>query len=203
MGAGATIQLVAHYARRRGVRPLLGKLARRLGGSERWYVTCGDLTAWAHAPRRQPSIDIRAARPADLPALERLGRQRPDTLRAWMRPGQFLFVAEHAGEIIGYRALAPKPHPWVAGYFRLRPDQIYGLDLFTHPAWRRRGVTYELMAYANPRLLAQGYREVISIQRVDNHESIATTRARGIARLGVLERRTFFGRVRFRFEPSR
>jgi GNAT superfamily N-acetyltransferase len=119
-----------------------------------------------------------------------------------MRPGSFFFVALSAGELIGYRALAPKPHPWVAGFLRLRPDQIYALDLYTHPAWRGRGVTWELIVSMNPILVKHGYREVVSIQRTDNAESIATTRARRIARLGTLERRSFLGRVRFRFERS-
>jgi L-amino acid N-acyltransferase YncA len=88
----------------------------------------------------------------------------------------------------------------VAGFFRLR-DDLYSLGLFVHAAWRGRGLTYELMAVGNPALLARGYREIISIQRLDNRASITMTDARGIARVGTLERRCRLGRVSVRFEP--
>lgn len=110
--AGATLHLVAHYARRRGLRPLVAKLVRPVAGrAERWYVTSGDLTGWQGAASRDAAITVRLACADDVPALARLGRQRADTLRAWMRPGWFVFVALSADEVIGYRALAPKPHP--------------------------------------------------------------------------------------------
>jgi GNAT superfamily N-acetyltransferase len=193
----------AHYARQRGMRQLIVKLARTfVGGRERWYVTSGDLASWTQARRRNPSIDVRLARADDLPALARFGRQQHDTLRLWLERGYFFFVAVADGQLVGYRCLAPRPHPWVQDYFRLRPHQIYGLDLFTLPAWRGRGLTWDLMAVSNPVLLAHGYREILSIQRTDNAESIATTRARGIQRLGTLERRSFLGRATFRFVPA-
>ena len=194
---------VLHYARTRGVLRLLRKVFQLLiTGRERWYVTCGQLQPWADAGRRDPAIEVRRATVDDLPALIGLGRQRPDTLKAWLGPANFLFVAVHDGSVIAYRALGPLPHRWVAGFFRLRDDQVYALDVFVHPRSRGGGVTYELMAASNPVLLAHGYREVISIQRLDNRPSIAMTDARGIARVGTLERRSFFGRVSFRFRAA-
>ena len=194
---------VLHYARTRGVLSLLQKVFRLVvTGRERWYVTCGQLEPWTDAGRRDPAIAVRRATVDDLPALIGFGRQRPHTLRAWLGTEHFLFVAVHDGAVIGYRALGPLPHRWVADFFRLRDDQVYALDVFVHPASRGRGVTYELMAASNPVLLAHGYREVISIQRLDNRASIAMTEARGIARVGTLERRSLFGRVSFRFQAA-
>jgi len=192
-----------HYARTRGVLPLLRKIFRVLvTGRERWYVTSGRLEPWARASRRDPAIEVRRATADDLPALVGFGRQRLHTLRAWLKPEHFFFVAVRDGAVIAYRALGRAPHRWVAGFLRLREDQVYALDVFVHPAFRGRGVTFELMAASNPVLLAHGYREVISIQRLDNRASIDMTEARGISRVGTLERRSRFGRVSFRFEAE-
>lgn len=191
-----------HYARRRGVRHSAAKAFRTyVLGRERWYVTSGDLTSWKGVARRDPETEIRLATDGDLPVLERLERQSPETLRAWLRPGHFFFVAARDGVPIAYRCLSTNPHRWVRDYFTLRPDQIYSLDLFTHAAWRSRGVSHDLMAGSNPILVAQGFREVVSIQRLDNAESIAMTRARGITQLGTLTRTCVLGRVSLRLDP--
>jgi hypothetical protein len=37
--------------------------------------------------------------------------------------------------------LATRVHPGVAGYIRRRPDDLFMVDEFTVPAFRRRGIT--------------------------------------------------------------
>jgi hypothetical protein len=200
---GSSVGDAVHYARRRGFARTVAKLWRGyVAGREQWYVTRGDLTGWDHVPRRNPSLEIRPARQSDLPGLVRLGRQTSNTLRAWLRPEFSLFVAVAVAQPIAYRCLATRVHRWVAPFLGLGPGQIYSFDLFIDPRWRQRGVTQDIMAVTNPLLVARGFREVLSIQRTNNQESIAMTRARAIARLGTITRSVRFGRVRFAFTPA-
>jgi L-amino acid N-acyltransferase YncA len=90
----------------------------------------------------------------------------------------------------------------MAAFFRLRPDQVYVHDIYTVPEWRRRGVTRDLMIESNRQLLALGYRELFSLQELDNHDAIATMRANGIHHIGMLTRTCLLFHVAFSFDPS-
>jgi hypothetical protein len=92
-------------------------------------------------------------------------------------------------------------HSAVEGVLTLAPDQIYMVDEYTAPGFRRRGITRQLAIASNPTLLGLGYREVVGIHRTDNRDTIAATQAKNIVTIGRLTRTCVFSRTWFRYEP--
>jgi L-amino acid N-acyltransferase YncA len=90
----------------------------------------------------------------------------------------------------------------VAGFVRLGPDQVFMVDEFTVPALRRRGITRRMAIAMAPALTARGYRQVLGIHRVDNHDTIAAARAKGVERLGLVTRWCLLRHAWFTFEPD-
>jgi hypothetical protein len=68
---------------------------------------------------------------------------------------------------------------------RRRPDQIFMVDEFTIPAFRRRGITRRMAIAMAPAVFAQGFHEVVGIHRVDNDDTVAAAAAKGIRRTGM------------------
>lgn len=203
-GGGRAVVQALNYLRHRGLaRTIVKFVTMYVVGRQRWYVTRSDIAALLERPPLPAGdgLEFRAARPDDLPLIEAFPRQTAATYRSWLRPGYLLFLALHEGCPIAYRCLSTIPSPWVAGFFRLRPDQIYSVDVFTLPEYRRRRAAARLRIAMAPVLLGRGFREVLSIQRPDNAESNAYTDRTGIARIGVLTRTCIAGRVRFSFTP--
>lgn len=204
MSPWRALQEALHYMRVRSLRVFLARLVRLyVVGREQWYVTRTGLEQWVGVPPRDPTLEVRLARPEDLPHLAKYGRHRADTVARWLAPPYILFVATRDGVPIAFRSLSTMPHHWVAGFFDgLAADQIYALDLFVAPEFRNRGVTFDLMAVTNQWMVERGYRELLSIQRTDNEASIIVTTARNIDRLGTLTRTCRLGRVTFSFTPA-
>jgi hypothetical protein len=53
-----------------------------------------------------------------------------------------------------------------------------------------------------PLLTARGFSEVLGIHRVDNQDTIAAVRAKGIPRIGTIIRTRVLGRTSFTYEPA-
>jgi hypothetical protein len=90
----------------------------------------------------------------------------------------------------------------VVGFIELHPHQLFMVDEFTVPAYRRRGITRQMAIAMAPRLVALGYREVLGIHRTDNQDTIAAVRAKGIPTTGTITRRRLLWNLSFRWEPS-
>jgi hypothetical protein len=192
------------YLRNNGVWRSLGKLvAGHLLGRQRWYLTREDLVRYAAAPLEPGDEELRFATPADLPAMAAFARRmHPATLESWLGPRFFFFVALRDGQPVSYRCLSTAVHPGVAGFVRLRPDQVFMVDEFTVPAHRRRGITRRMAIAMAPALTARGYRQVLGIHRMDNHDTIAAARAKGVERLGVVTRWRLLDRSWCTFTPE-
>ena len=192
------------YWRNNGAWRSLGKLvAGHLLGRQRWYLTREDLVRYAAAPLEAGDEELRFATAADLPAMAAFAqRMRPATLESWLGPRFFFFLALRDGRPVSYRCLSTIVHPGVAGFVRLRPDQVFMVDEFTVPAQRRRGVTRRMAIAMAPTLTARGYRQVLGIHRVDNHDTIAAARAKGVERLGVVTRWRLLDRSWCTFTPE-
>lgn len=194
---------VIHYTNRRGLRATLGEFRRRyVAGRQRWYVTRDRVALWLPVSVEADGLEYRLARADDLDRLHHLTRQEPATMRAWHDHGWFFFLALDAGVPIGYRCLGPAVEGWAGRHLTLRADQLFIADLFVTPAYRRRGIPRRLCIAMAPILAARGVRGLIGVQRSDNHESIGSSNARGIERLGVLTRTTVLGLTRVRFERA-
>jgi hypothetical protein len=167
------------YVRSFGLARTLRKVfASSLAGRERWYLTIEDLTRWAGARLEPGDLELRRATSADLSRMSGfLARQHPSTLRAWCGPRFVFYIAIADGRAVSYRCLSRRVHPAVEGALTLGPRQIYMVDEFTVPEFRRRGITRQLAIATNPALMSAGFREVVGIHRTDNADTIAATRA--------------------------
>jgi len=184
-------------------RSLAKGLAVYVAGRQRWYLTREDLTAYVGRAADAPGFEFRRAGPGDVSRMAGFMERMPEAvLRRWCEPGYFFFVTWHGDEPVSYRCLSTYVHPGVEGFVRLGPTQLFMVDEFTVPPYRRRGITRQ-MAYAmNPWLIAQGFNEVLGVHRTDNHDTIAATRAKGVTRLGTVTRWRLLSVTRFSYEPE-
>ena len=191
------------YLRSHGIgRACRKAFAAYVAGREHWYLTIEDLTHWIGARLEPNGLEIRRATTADLPLMTAFtARQHPATLRAWCDARHVLYIALANGQAISYRCLSRLVHPAVQSAFTLAPTQIYMVDEFTAPEYRRRGITRQLAVATNPLLIGTGYREVIGIHRTDNRDTIAATRAKNIVTIGQLTRSCLISRAWFSYQP--
>lgn len=178
-------------------------LAVYVAGRQRWYLTREDLTAYAARPVEAPGLEFRRARLADVSRMKPFMERMPEAvLRRWCEPGYFFFITWQGDEVVSYRCLSTYVHPGVEGFVRLTPSQLFMVDEYTVPRYRRRGITRQ-MAYAMSSWMeAEGFHEVLGVHRTDNHDTIAATRAKGVARLGTITRSRLLWITRVSFEPE-
>jgi hypothetical protein len=178
------------YLRTHGVGGAWHKLLTTyLFGRDAWYVTIEDLSQWVGAPVECSEFEIRAATLADIDRMTGLmARQHEKTLRAWCRHDHYFFIALANGEAVSYRCLSRRVHAAVNRIVTLRPQQLFMVDEYTVPAFRRRGITRQLAIVMNPLVFRAGFREVVGIHWTDNENTRAATRAKGIATIGMLTR---------------
>jgi hypothetical protein len=192
------------YLRNNGLRrSMLKGLTAYIAGRQRWYLTYEDLTAYLGMPVRGNGFQFRRARPGEVPHMKGLMERMPeDVLRRWCGEGYFFFVTWNRGEAVSYRCLSTHVHPGVRGFVDLAPHQLFMVDEYTVPRYRRRGITRQ-MAYAmTPWLLSHGFREVIGIHRTNNDDTVAAARAKGVATLGTITRSRWLWKTRFSYEAQ-
>jgi hypothetical protein len=184
-------------------RSLVKGLAVYVAGRQRWYLTREDLTAYVGQTVDAPGFDFRRVQLADVARMRPFMERMPEpVLRRWCEPGYFFFVTWSGDEVVSYRCLSSYVHPGVEGFVRLAPWQLFMVDEYTVPKYRRRGITRQ-MAYAmNPWMMSLGYNEVLGVHRTDNYDTIAATRAKGVARLGTITRSRLFWSTRVSFEAE-
>lgn len=187
------------YLHHNGIRRSLTKfMAGYVAGRQSWHVTLEDIGRYADRPLPDDGVELRFARPDDLPRMHRFtARVVPAVLRAWCGPDYYFFIALVGGEAVSYRCLSTLLHPGVSDLIRLEPGQLFMVDEFTEPAFRRRGLTRRLAIGMTPRLRACGVREVLGIHRTDNYDTIEATRRKGIERLGTITRYRVLWKVWF------
>lgn len=192
---------VRRYLRHNGVRRSLTKfLAGYVIGRQSWHVTLEDLRHYADQPLASDTVELRFARPDDVPRMERFtGRMAPSVLRTWCGSDYYFFVALVDGEPVSYRCLSTRLHPGVSELIRLEPGQLFMVDEFTDPAFRRRGLTRRLAIAMTPTLRGLGIQEVLGIHRTDNWDTIAAARRKGIPRLGTITRYRVLWKVWFEY----
>jgi GNAT superfamily N-acetyltransferase len=167
-------------------------------GRQSWHVTLEDLREYGGKPMPNEGVELRFARLEDLPLMWRFTtRIAPSVLRAWCGPSYYFFIALVDGEPVSYRCLSTRLHPGVSELIRLEPGQLFMVDEFTDPAFRRRGITRQLAHAMTPTLQAWGIREVLGVHRTDNHDTIAAARKKGIPRLGTITRYRVLWKVWF------
>lgn len=192
------------YLRHNGPwRSLTKFLAGYVIGRQSWHVTLEDLREYAGRSLPADGIELRFARLEDVPLMGRFTtRIAPSVLRTWCGPSYYFFIALVDGEPVSYRCLSTRLHPGVSELIRLEPSQLFMVDEFTDPAFRRRGITRRLAIGMTPRLEACGIREVLGVHRTDNHDTIAAARKKGIPRLGTITRYRVLWKVWFDYAEA-
>jgi hypothetical protein len=166
------------------------------------YVTRIDLVALAKQPLDNvDGLEVRCVRPtrALIASFPHLG---PSLISKWAGPGHFFFLASHQGRPVGYRCLATVAPLSLKPFLRLRPHQLFTVDIFTAPDARRRGLTRAMKNASARYLVHRGYRETWSVQRVTNYDTVIASERTGSLRVGTLVRASFLGWTRFTLIPA-
>jgi GNAT superfamily N-acetyltransferase len=192
------------YVRNNGLRRSIAKaMTGYIAGRQRWYMTREDLTRYVGQTVEESDFEYRFARRDDVPRMEALTRRMsPGILALWCGADYYFFLTLRDGQPVSYRCLSRLVHPGVVGFVRLRSDQIFMVDEYTVPEFRRRGITRQMAIAMAPLLLELGYREVLGIHRTDNHDTVAAARAKGIPRIGTVTRTCLLWRITFSYEPA-
>ena len=192
------------YLRHNGLRRSITKaLTGYIAGRQRWYMTREDLTRYAGQAVEDRGFEYRFAREDDIPRMRGFTRRMsPRVLSLWCGEDYCFFLTLRDGEAVSYRCLSRLVHPGVVGFVRLRPDQIFMVDEYTVPEFRRRGLTRQMTIAMAPFLLDRGFRVVLGIHRTDNEDTIAAARAKGIPRIGTVTRTCLLSRITFSYEPA-
>jgi hypothetical protein len=166
------------------------------------YLTRIDLVALAKQPLDNvDGLEVRCVRPSK-PLIASFPHLGPSLISKWAGPGHFFFLACHHGRPVGYRCLATVAPFSLKPFLRLRPHQLFTVDIFTAPHARRRGLTRAMKIVSARHLLDKGYRETWSVQRVTNHDTVIASERTGSLRVGTLVRMSVLGWTRFTVMPA-
>jgi GNAT superfamily N-acetyltransferase len=194
----ASARVVVDYARRHGIRRTASRLVRAVIYSrERIYLTRGDLVAEAAQPLTTDGFEVRRAR-ADDPLVKAFPHLTAAKVSTWLGPDHLWFVLLR----VGYRCVSTHVDRSVSGFLRLRPHQAYTVFIYTHPAFRRHGLSHVLRVAIARELVRHGFREVWSAESPTNYDTLIATERRGLPRVGTLTRTCVLGRVGFSLTPA-
>ncbi len=203
----APIAEAVDYLKSHGARHTARRLFEAyVSGHRRAYLLQSNYEVVGGLPLRDEGLVFRFARPDDMAALARtFAPVSAATFRTWLGPNHFLYLALAGGELAAYRCDATIVPPSIRPVLRLRPDQVFMVDIATAPAFRRQGITRRIRIAMAREMLRLGYRDSWGLQRPLNREALtAFDRTPDvIQRFGTLTRTTVLGRVRFRVTPSR
>lgn len=190
------------YLRDRGFRRSVRKFFRTyVFARERMYVTYTDWVADAKLPLSMDGFEVRLARPDD-PLAKAFPHLKPSTIANWLRPDHLFFVILHEGKLAGYRCVATGAGPALSRFFRLRPDQLFIVQLYTRPELRRLGLTRITKLAVARDVAARGFCGAFATEAPTNHATIISADRKGTLRVGTLTRTCLLGRVRFSLTPS-
>jgi hypothetical protein len=121
-----------------------------------------------------PAFNYRIAQPADLASLDVFNAiyDRKDFAKIF-NDGDFLFLALDGNTPIAFQWLSRQSRtrpPY--SYFRLHNNQVWVVDLFTLPTYRRLRVASSLRTYRDRFLTDLGYTEVLVPISEDNFASL-------------------------------
>jgi len=186
------------YVRTRGIRHSLERfVSGYVAGAERWVLFYNDLDG-PSAPGAHGEITFRPYEPRDAESLAVFApRMRPAQFLAWVDDGSFVHLAFHGARPVGYRIVSTRgPHGPLSEVVRLRPDEVWVVDLYTVPEYRGRGIGGCLGTHMDRHVAAAGYRGMYSTNLMTNPAAIRTSLKQGDQfRALVTYRRLLFRRT--------
>jgi len=136
-----------------------------------WLIPAAAAAAWE-------SLDPdERARSHPAMAVQRAAMQCHQVLAA---PGSVLLVAQHGAQPVGYLVLA------LAKDGSTEEPTALLVDLWVHPAHRRRGVGSTLLAAAERGVAAMGLRKLKLWTGLHQQEAVAFARSRGFVPAGLI-----------------
>ncbi len=145
-----------------------------------------------------PIFNFRLASKDDLPALGVFSSvYRREQFAEWFRDGDFVFLACRRGAPVAFQIVSPRSRrhePF--SHFVLNDRQVWIVDTYTLPEYRRNHLALQLREFRENILLSLGYTESVSTVRADNIASLSyVTR-------GVQRRVMYFTYVRMLWHSS-
>ncbi len=96
-----------------------------------------------------------------------------EEMKEWIRRGKFLFVARFEGVPVAFQCLSPYSRTRMPySRFPLSEGQVWVIDTYTLPAYRRRGIASALRQFRNWYLARHGVSEVVNAVGVRNIASL-------------------------------
>ena len=100
--------------------------------------------------------------------------RRRSEFREWLANGTWVFIAFDGKLPVSFRVASAAPFlqpPW--SRISLQKQQLWVVDAYTLPSYRRRGAAQALVNYRDGFLAARGFRESVSFRRLDNETAAA------------------------------
>jgi hypothetical protein len=119
----------------------------------------------------------------------------------WLRADHFFYVLVRGGTLAGYRCLSTKARPSLSGFFKLRPHQLFVVDLFVRPELRRLGLARIMQFAVAHDVVARGFSEAFAVVAPSNYDEILSGPRRRVLPIGTLIHTCRLGRIRFALTP--
>lgn len=106
--------------------------------------------------------------------MEFLSEFSTDQVLDRVNSGNYLYIAKHKGEIIGFIWFAVK-NGWIPsfhGEMELKPHEVYEYNGYVHRGYRGKNILNMIKAHAFRDLLSMGYRSSIGVVFVWNRSSL-------------------------------
>jgi hypothetical protein len=195
----AEIRRVVHLARIKGIRKTAGVAFESYVFSYRQYYLSYTPVAGVPSTAEEAAFHCRLATMNDVERLTVFeSYRRQSEFREWLSSGSWVFIALDGELPVAFNVASTDD--FVQPPFSripLRNHQIWGVDLYTLPSYRRRGAARAVADYKFRFLAEKGFKEYVTFTRADNKAATAmsTKRAgREFCRLTYL-RILFFSRI--------
>jgi hypothetical protein len=110
--------------------------------------------------------------------------RHPEEFREWLQEGAWVFLALDGERPVAFHAVSPRaPRSRAFSSFELSAKQVWTVDIYTLPEYRRRHVATRLRGFRNLSLREWGFEEIVSHAREDNIPSLVYSSAGSDVRL--------------------
>ncbi len=151
---------------------------------EKCFLFYRPLTCTNHASN--PEFQFHIATEVDLPALGKFSSIYPQSQFAeWIRMGELIFLAYHRGTPVAFQVVSKRSRTHLPfSHFPPNARQVWIVDIYTAPAYRRHHLAIQLRDFREKVLLSMGYTESLATVFESNIASLAYV-MQGVNRLIV------------------
>jgi GNAT superfamily N-acetyltransferase len=172
---------LSYYIRTRGIRHSLGRLVfGYVVGSERWALFYNRLDG-PPAPTTHGEITFRSYATSDAEALIAFEPyMRRSRFLAWIDEGCLVYLALHGARPVAFRIVSTRgPEGPLSRVVKLKPDEVWVVDLYCVPEYRGRGIGVWLALAMDRALAAAGYHGMYAATLLGNPAALRTVFKQG------------------------